>query len=163
MIEVRRAGKEHIRHLVELCLMVQAEHREREPRIYSTPSPESVGTVFESWIQDGHTEFWLGFLDGAPVGYVALKVHHRPETPFTFPRKYLEIDQLGTAPEAQGRGVGRALLRHAEQRAVERGIFDIRIGVRAGNQAAVAFYEHMGYRAAHLQMVRSISETDEES
>jgi GNAT superfamily N-acetyltransferase len=157
MIEVRRTTAEHIPRLVELYLMVQAAHRKREPRIYTILSSKTVGALGESWIQEHNTEFWIGFLDGSPAGLALFRTHHRHATPFTFAMDYLEVDQLGTGPEAQGFGVGSALMRHAEQRAEDLGIADIRIGVRAVNEKGIQFYERLSYRTTHLRMVRGTS------
>lgn len=52
---------------------------------------------------------------------------------------------LATAADARGCGIGRALLRTAEQAARRRGCHAMRLEVRVDNRAAIALYERAGY------------------
>jgi GNAT superfamily N-acetyltransferase len=53
---------------------------------------------------------------------------------------YVSVD-----PEAQGRGYGRAIMRHAEDWLRQRGVPKINIMVRETNEKVVAFYRSIGY------------------
>ena len=55
------------------------------------------------------------------------------------------INYLGVDPERQRRGVGRALMDEAERRLRELGCPKINLQVRADNEAAMAFYERIGF------------------
>lgn len=55
------------------------------------------------------------------------------------------INYLGVDPDAQRRGVGRRMMRHAEAALRERGCPKINLQVRASNDAVVRFYERLGY------------------
>jgi ribosomal-protein-alanine N-acetyltransferase len=57
------------------------------------------------------------------------------------------LDLLGVAPPYRREGIGRQLLEWLEKCAVVSGIFKIALEVRAGNEGAQLFYQHMGYRA----------------
>jgi GNAT superfamily N-acetyltransferase len=90
----------------------------------------------------------------APLGLLAL---YPSEDYFTgHPRAYVET--LVVAPEAEGRGVGRALMEHAERWARERGMAEVSLDVFAGNAGARAFYERIGYRPDHVRMVKRIED-----
>jgi ribosomal protein S18 acetylase RimI-like enzyme len=54
---------------------------------------------------------------------------------------YLAVD-----PDHQGRGLGSALMAHAEALLLERGCPKLSISVRAGNLGVIGFYERRGYR-----------------
>ena len=69
-------------------------------------------------------------------------------------RAYVEV--LVVAPEAEGKGVGAALMRFAEQWARERGMREVVLDVFAGNEHARRFYERVGYRTDHLRMVKPL-------
>lgn len=66
------------------------------------------------------------------------------------PRAY--IDLLAVSEQAEGKGVGRALMNHAEQWARSRRLLEITLDVFASNTGAIAFYHRMGYQADHLRM-----------
>lgn len=53
-----------------------------------------------------------------------------------------KLRQMAVHPWQQGKGVGRALVRHLEQAAVQRGFSEIELHAR---DHAVGFYEKLGY------------------
>jgi len=55
------------------------------------------------------------------------------------------INYLATHPGHRRRGIARALMDHARALLLERGCPKINLQVRAGNDAAVSFYEALGY------------------
>ncbi|MDP9366418.1 MAG: GNAT family N-acetyltransferase [Chloroflexota bacterium] len=89
-----------------------------------------------------------------PLGLLAL---YPSRDYFTgHPRAYVET--LVVAAEAEGRGVGRALMEHAEHWARSRGMAEASLDVFAGNDRARAFYERAGYRPDHVRMVKRIED-----
>lgn len=54
---------------------------------------------------------------------------------------YLAVD-----PAHQGRGIGSALMDHAEALLLARGCPKVNISVRSGNAGVIGFYERRGYR-----------------
>lgn len=74
-------------------------------------------------------EVWVAIAKGAPVGLLALRAGF--------------VDQLYVDPDAQGRGVGSALLDHAK-RACPAGLA---LFTHQANARARAFYESRGLRA----------------
>ena len=63
----------------------------------------------------------------------------------------LEINKVGTHPDFRRRGCARLLLRHTLQEAKEHGGKKAFLEVRAGNNAAQACYESIGF---HVDSVR---------
>ncbi len=57
------------------------------------------------------------------------------------------VNYLAVAPEHRTRGYGRSLMREVEERLTARGCPKLNIQVRHGNDAALAFYAKIGYRA----------------
>jgi ribosomal protein S18 acetylase RimI-like enzyme len=76
--------------------------------------------------------------DGAGAGYVLLLFRART----ALARLY----SVAVDPAAGRRGIGRALLRAAEDEASRRGCVFLRLEVRADNVAAIALYGDAGYR-----------------
>lgn len=60
-----------------------------------------------------------------------------------------DVMTLAVAPEAQGRGLGAAVLAELERRAVEGGSDHGLLEVRADNTAALALYAGHGWRELH--------------
>jgi ribosomal protein S18 acetylase RimI-like enzyme len=76
-------------------------------------------------------------LDGRPVGFLGVVDHAGIRT----------IDLIAVAPEAQGRGAGRALVRRFC--ADSRGRCDaVEVGTQAANERAIRWYERLGFETA---------------
>ena len=58
---------------------------------------------------------------------------------------------LVVAAQAQGLGLGQALLDAAERMAAERGCREMRLEVQSGNQRAIRLYERAGYSLRDLR------------
>lgn len=86
-------------------------------------------------------EIWFGAWDGIIVGACALLV----ETP-----DILEFSKLGVAPEARGKGIARALLRHCRGRAITRGARTLRIYTNTKLAPANALYVSEGFRVVEM-------------
>jgi ribosomal protein S18 acetylase RimI-like enzyme len=73
--------------------------------------------------------------DEEPVGVLAI----HPEAPS------LLLENVAVAPAAQGRGIGRALIRFAEERAVELGLDEVRLYTNEKMTENVRLYQSLGY------------------
>ena len=77
----------------------------------------------------------LACLDGRPVG--CLRLAPAPES--------LHVRRLAVEPAFQGQGVGRALMRWAEDEARRRGCPEVSVGVRTALPRNLRFYSRLGY------------------
>jgi ribosomal protein S18 acetylase RimI-like enzyme len=84
----------------------------------------------------------LAFLDGKAVG---LTIGFIGFSSFAA-RRLLNIHDLAVRPGFRGRGIGRALLTAAENRARQLGCFKLTLEVQDDNTPARALYEHYGFR-----------------
>lgn len=69
-----------------------------------------------------------------------------------------EIQELVISPQARGAGVGKALLRWAENIAYELGAEQIELSTRATRHDAHRFYLREGYLHTHFRFVKPLSE-----
>ncbi len=101
------------------------------------------------------------FLAGAGrrlLGMIVLNEHQEPRYAAVDWRfvstRCLVVHRLCVHPEAEGRGVARALMAYAETAARERGCGALRLDAFTGNSRATALYESLGYRKAGEVMFR---------
>jgi len=90
--------------------------------------------------------------NGTRVGFIHLQ---RTEDVFTG-RSNCHISDLAVAPAHEGRGVGKALLAHAEQWAREHHCQLVTLAVFPGNQRARALYESAGYGTDLLRLAKPV-------
>jgi ribosomal protein S18 acetylase RimI-like enzyme len=91
---------------------------------------------------EGGVRFW-GAFDGATlVGMVGLEREQRLKT-----RHKAKVVGMYVAPEAAGRGVGRALLDRLVAEARSGGVELLVLTVTDGNQAATTLYERAGFHS----------------
>jgi ribosomal protein S18 acetylase RimI-like enzyme len=55
------------------------------------------------------------------------------------------VNYLAVSPDCRGRGLGRMLMAHAEERLRALGCAKVNLQVRASNNAVIQFYLRMGY------------------
>ena len=151
-MQVRRAQSSDIPALVRLNETVQELHHETEPHLYGPHRADQIEDFLRSWLESEDKEAWIAHRDSDCLGYLTCVVRRRPETPFSPPGNYLYVDALAVLPEAQGQGVGRALMRQAESRARELGLNRVRLDVRNANPKALRFYEAIGYSPEQTKM-----------
>ncbi len=91
-------------------------------------------------------------IDGRPVGYSYLVVH----TDFFTEQPHAHVSVLAVAKEAEGRGVGSALIEASTAWAVARGDDRITLNVFDSNRRAQALYERHGYMKETLKYVKPL-------
>lgn len=90
-------------------------------------------------------DYWLAEMGGEPVGLAKTR---RDRSPAGLPRPgCLELELLYVAPAFQRRGVGHALLDHAEDIAAEGDFGGIWLSVWEDADWAVSFYRKRGFTA----------------
>jgi len=99
--------------------------------LLADPSPKLVN----DYVARGET--FVAELDGAVVGVTVL-LPTRPET--------VEIVNVAVAEPMQGRGIGKALVRHAVDVARQRGFRTIDIGTGNSGVTQLALYQKCGFR-----------------
>lgn len=68
------------------------------------------------------------------------------------------LEAIAVAPDAEGSGVGKALLRAAERNARQHGAGAMTLHVIASNSRARGFYEHCGYTGELLRYIKPLAD-----
>ena len=84
-------------------------------------------------------------------------VYAVPATDFFTGEEYGHVSDIAVVPDAEGRGVGRALMAAAEAWARGRGYRALSLHVFVDNGGARAFYERLGYEDELLRMRKRLS------
>jgi len=151
-MNIRQAKKEDAHLLSRLNGSVQRLHAEAYPERFKYPERDDFALLFfEIFLNDPAITIYLAE-DPHPVGYIVCRVVHRDETPFMFAQSYLYIDQIGVAPEFQGRGIGAALMSRAAQLAERGDLTTISLDSWAFNRKAHVFFQSQGFEIYNVRM-----------
>ena len=132
--------------LSSLSMDVQRLHAENHPNIFKMPqSDDYAAAFFQEILADPLARIFIAEEDGQALGYILCKLIERAENPFSFTMRYLLVDQISVRPEAQGKGVGKALIEQAEVLAREWNVSRIQLDSWGFNTGAHAFFEKMGF------------------
>jgi len=125
--------------------------------------PQKCLSAVQGWITgsiDQHGQKTMVFVaedeQGERLGFATVKhmAHFTGES-----QAY--IDELAISEAAEGRGVGKALLQSCEQWARDQGHRIIALDTGAANVRALGFYQHLGYRAEDVKLIKLLEEPDD--
>jgi ribosomal protein S18 acetylase RimI-like enzyme len=101
---------------------------------------------YASWLRDAASAIWIAEVEPgqAPVGYLVLT---RPDLPLPdISADDAEIKRVYVLSRFRGAGLGRHLMQEAEAHARSCGLKRLLLGVYSRNEAAILFYEKLGYK-----------------
>lgn len=107
---------------------------------------------FLELINDPTVGFFVAEQAGVLLGFVHVLVQHTPDFNIIVPRLVAKVDNLGVREGHRGKGIGRALMEHAEHWAKEKGAVDIELNVYEFNIHAQRLYQQMGYQVISKRM-----------
>lgn len=150
---VRSARDTDVGTIVRLNEPVQQLHAKLYPSVFKPqPDESSIRDFFAGLIAaEKHA---IGIYEGSqgPAGYIWLEEHQREETPFTTAVRLLYIHHISVLEAARRRGVGSALLRWADERAVSLRISEIGVDHWAANEEAHRFFSRHHFTDARIIM-----------
>jgi GNAT superfamily N-acetyltransferase len=89
---------------------------------------------------------------GTPLGFI----HLSAERDYYLQQDCGHVGDIVVAPEARGRGIGRALLSAAERWATDRGYRLLTLNVFVQNRGPQALYEEAGFSAEAIKYVKTL-------
>jgi ribosomal protein S18 acetylase RimI-like enzyme len=145
-MEIRSATSKDSLILSALCRDVQSLHAEHHPHIFKMPlSDDFAVAFFDEILASPEFTAYLAEENGHPLGYILCRLVERPENAFTYPMRFLLVDQISVRPDAQRRGIGTALLKQAEDHARELGLAKLQLDSWDFNLEAHACFEKFSF------------------
>jgi len=156
-IKIRPALAEDYGAYCALVDEVDALHTRNEPRDFQYPgAPPRKREFYESLLAASDKDVLLAEVDGVIAAYPHLETRKVEGPGILVPQSYCYVSDIVVAGPFQRRGLGRAMMAHAENWAKQHGLDQIRLNVRAFNTSAIRFYESLGMKAAAHTMLKRL-------
>lgn len=145
-VTFRSAARDDLETIVELLASDPLGAR-RERSV--GPLPASYERAFAAIEADPHNELLVAELDGEVVGVLQLTLIPN----LTYEGGWrAQIEGVRVAATGRGRGIGRAMIEKAIERAVGAGCRLVQLTTDKRRPEAVRFYESLGFQATHEGM-----------
>ena len=154
---IRRATVEDLPSICELGQVVNRLHHEALPQVFALhPDPAEHEAHWLASLDRDDAATFLAYDDGAVVGFVTVQLLEENHC-LLQPQRYARVGSVCVSEQLRGRGIGRALMEHAERWAATCGAIDIRLEVWKFNSSAVRLYQELGFETRFSAMSKPIS------
>jgi ribosomal protein S18 acetylase RimI-like enzyme len=156
---IREATQEDYQQLCGLFAEVDAFHTQALPHVFQDPGePARTKEFVANILADEDATLFVAENtdDGQVIGFVQVAIRQAPDVPILVPRQLGWISDVVVRKDWRRFGVGRSLMEQAQQWVLDQGVTMVQLIVWEFNQAAVAFYEKLGYTTASRMMWRAL-------
>ena len=153
---IRRATREDAPAVAAFALELASQHHRYDVRRFSElPTLEGAAAFYGGQTESSDAAVIVAELDGEVVGFAY--VESDPLNYAALLEKGAWFHDLFVAPEARGRGLGRALAEAGVRAAAEMGAEKLLLSVAAANSPAKVFFEKAGFRTTMVEMTMDLS------
>lgn len=153
----RRAIVEDLASVHALAQVVNRLHHGAWPDVFAhSPDPATEKAHWLKSLQGDTAATFLACVEGTNIGFVTVQILEEDHC-LLQQLRYARVGTLCVAEAMRGRGIGRALMEHAQRWASSCGAAEMRLEVWNFNLTAVRLYEELGYELRSLAMSKPIS------
>jgi ribosomal protein S18 acetylase RimI-like enzyme len=135
--------------LPEMVRLLADDFLGAQRELYSEPVLPGYAAAFTAIDADPNELLLVADLDGAVAGL--LQVSFLRHLTYKGGLR-AHIEGVRTRSDLRGRGIGKALMLHALEKAKERGCYMVQLTTDKRRPDAIRFYEALGFEAAHEGM-----------
>ncbi len=152
-LTVRKASEKDIPKILDLLVQVDMVHHTGRPDIFKGPATKYNGEELKEIINNKTTPVFVCTDESdIPLGH-AFCVHKREvDNSVLTDIKTLYIDDICVDSEARGKHVGMTLYNYVIDYAKKQGFYNVTLNVWSCNEAAMKFYEAMGFAPQKIGM-----------
>lgn len=154
--EIRTLGRDDYAQAAEIFAFVHALHQASRPDIYRKTNVLLGEDEFFKMCDDPHEIMLCAVRDGKILGLARTVMRGNAGDAVTLSRVRAVMEELAVLPQAQGMGIGTALLYASEAEAKRRGAESLELMVWSLNKSAMRFYESAGMTVRSLVMEKKL-------
>lgn len=154
---VRRAAAEDCQAVCEMLEELHLIHSCALPGVFRKPDASAMfRDRVEELVHEPDSAVFVAEVDGEVAGAALAVVRDSPDRMAMMPRRYGWVESIGVRERFRREGVGSALMHAAERWSRENGASTCELNVWEFNQAAIRFYESLGFETASRRMWRKL-------
>ena len=121
-------------------------HVHGKPDVFKPGFSEDMKEYLKNYANARDKFFLVCEVNGVVCAYAMVNYVVKPETPYRFELKFLEIQEIGTLKAMQGNGYGKKLVEKIKEIATQYGINRIELNMWTFNDDALKFYDSVGFK-----------------
>ena len=142
---VRFAEKKDLERVNVLRRQVSDLHVAGKPEVFRPGFPRELQEYIYTVFKDPRQAIVVNERDGVICGFAVLHHITKPESPYSYEKDYLDINEFGVDEAYRRQGVATEMMAFIREYAREKGFAKIELNMWEFNQNALAFYEAMGF------------------
>ena len=148
-MKIRRAEEKDSDKIMDLLSQVLEIHAGIRPDIFIPGTTKYTKSELAEILKDDTRPVYAAVdEEDRLVGYAFCMLQEQPKSENMRQFRSMYIDDLCVDETARGTGIGTALFEHVRAFARDRGVYNLTLNVWDKNEAAQAFYNHLG---SHIQ------------
>jgi ribosomal protein S18 acetylase RimI-like enzyme len=144
---IRNAAAADYADCARLVMEVHVLHVEHEPWLCRMPEDGKVWQEeeFSAMVEGPESVVLVAEIDGQAVGFAQLQMRETSDQAIIVPRRSCSVESIGVTSEWQGQGIGQQLMAAAREWGRENRADEVTLSVHDFNQAAIRFYNRLGF------------------
>lgn len=149
---VRLAAKHELERINEIRKQVNAVHCSGRPDIFTTNfGKEMQDIIYKAW-EDEKSDVIVAVRNGVVCGFATAERFVKPSSPYSFERRYYQIVEFGVDEKFRRQGIATEMFEFIKKRSKKLGFDRIELDMWEFNEAALKFYEYVGFRTYRRYM-----------
>lgn len=154
---IREAIEQDYEELSAIFAEIDDMHSKALSNIFTTPKePARSKELISDIIADGNSALFVAESNEGIIGLIHIYIRESPDISLMMKRRYAYIGSTAVAKEFRRSGVGQALMREAEQWAIQKKVSQLELNVWDFNQGAISFFKKLGYTTLRHGMIKSV-------
>ena len=143
--EIRFAKETELEQINKLRKQVNDLHVKGKPEIFKSGFSEELKNYVYDVFYNERKKIVVCDCDGIIAGFAILNHISKPESPFSYARDFLDIDEFCVDVHYRRQGIATQMIQYIQDYAKNEDFTRIELNMWEFNQEALAFYESIGF------------------
>lgn len=149
---VRSATLEEAEKVNEIREQVLQVHANGRRDIFKSCFNSDLKNYIYKFYENENADVLICERDKIICGFACVEFVNKPESPYSYSRKYFHIEEFGVHKNCRRQGVGTELFKYIKQLANKNGYTRLELDMWEFNTDALKFYESLGFKTYRRYM-----------